>query len=257
MKRKIPWFPAAIFFFLIIAIPVHPSHAKTTGSEEVFFSANQSYRDGRFQDAIEGYLHLIQAGYVNGHIYYNLGNAYMRNNDLGEAVLNYEKARIRIPRDADLNFNLRYARDRRRDAVTPSRGFIDQTFFWLHDVTLYEVFWVFSIMNILFWAVLGLRLFVNAEWTYYFLIILIIFWCISGISFGLKWYQVKTDHRAVILPDEVNILAGPQAKDTILFKLHEGAVVHHERSEGDWSLVHLPDRKRGWLPVKAIAMMKE
>jgi len=62
-----------------------------------------------------------------------------------------------------------------------------------------------------------------------------------------KWYQLKTDDRAVILTEEVDVLAGPDPQDTVLFKLHEGAVAHHERSEDGWRLIHLTNEKRGWI----------
>jgi hypothetical protein len=46
----------------------------------------------------------------SGNLYFNLGNAYLKTNDVGHAVLNYERARRLIPRDADLHANLSFAR---------------------------------------------------------------------------------------------------------------------------------------------------
>jgi uncharacterized protein YgiM (DUF1202 family) len=84
------------------------------------------------------------------------------------------------------------------------------------------------------------------------LILLLIFWVITGVSFGLKWCQLKTDDRPVILQPEVNVLAGPDSQDIILFKLHSGTVVQVERSEDGWALVRLPDKKRGWVKNNAM-----
>ena len=78
-------------------------------------------------------------------------------------------------------------------------------------------------------------------------ILLLVFWVISGLSFGLKWYQLEADDRAVILEPELNVLAGPDLGDTVLFKLHAGTMVQVERSEDGWALVRLPDKKRGWV----------
>jgi hypothetical protein len=44
--------------------------------------------------------------------------------------------------------------------------------------------------------------------------------------------------------------------DTALFTLHEGAIVSAERSEDGWSLVRLPDEKRGWLRYDAIESIR-
>jgi hypothetical protein len=38
----------------------------------------------------------------------------------------------------------------------------------------------------------------------------------------------------------------------VLFKLHKGTTVHHERSEDGWSLINLPDEKRGWIRSGAL-----
>ena len=81
--------------------------AKMTSAAELYITANRDYNEGRYQKAIEGYLRLFDSGYVNGHLYYNLGNAYFRSGQLGRAILNYKRAELLIPRDADLNFNLR------------------------------------------------------------------------------------------------------------------------------------------------------
>jgi hypothetical protein len=123
-------------------------------------------------------------------------------------------------------------------------------------LNLSEVFWGFAILNIMLWAVLLLRLLRQSEWTYYSSLVLLIFWLIASASFGLKWSQVGSDDRAVILDQEVSILAGPDTKDTVLFKLHAGSIVHHERAEDGWSLVHLPDKKRGWVKTESIARIK-
>ena len=121
---------------------------------------------------------MIGSGYVNGHLYYNLGNAYLRSGQLGRAILNYKRAQILIPRDADLNFNLRYALDQAQDAISSDQNFLKQAFFWLEDITLRELMWGFAGLNVLFWGILFLRLFVLPEWSYYVFIVLLVFWLV-------------------------------------------------------------------------------
>jgi hypothetical protein len=171
-------------------------------------------------------------------------------------VLHYERARIAMPRDADLNFNLRQARDQLQDAVEADRDFVTTALFWLDFLSLGELFWIFAVINILFWGMLTLRLLRRSDWSYYCLLILLIAWIVSGLSFGLQYYRVAFDDRAVILEQEVNILAGPDSKDTLLFKLHEGTLVRHERMEDGWSLIRLSDTQRGWLRSEALGMIR-
>jgi hypothetical protein len=154
-----------------------------------------------------------------------------------------------------LNFNLRYALDQAQDAISPDQNFLKQAFFWLEDITLRELMWGFAGLNVLFWGILFLRLFVRPEWSYYVFIVVLIFWLVGGGSLGVKWHQLKSDLRAVILADEVDVLAGPDSNDTVLFKLHEGTTIQRERIEDDWSLIRLPDSKRGWLKSSGIELI--
>lgn len=256
MKRFI-WPAAAITgILLMVFLRALAGQGPANGWEETLFKANQAYKERHFEAAIDGYEQMIRSGHANGHIYYNLGNAYFKEDRLGHAILNYERAILLIPRDADLNFNLRHARDQIKDDIPESKDFMSTTFFWLDSLRPGEIFWAFAILNSLFWLTLMLRLFYRSDGTYYLFIILLIFWLITGISLGLKWYEIETDTRVVIIDKEVNALAGPDIKDTVLFKLHEGAVVNQERSEDGWFLINLPDEKRGWVKAGSVESIK-
>jgi len=250
------------FVWLIIInlwVLFHPTGGMTAEDQQwkvIFSRANQAYKEAHFQQAAEGYRQLIRAGYENGVLYYNLGNACFRLNQIGQAILNYERARFLIPRDGDLNFNLRHAHLLVEDIIPESQGFESVKLFWLDSMKLEELFWGFAVLNLFFWATLLLRLYLRADWNFYLLLALLVFWFIAGLSFGIKWYQVETDDRAVILEEEVNVLAGPDAKDTLLFKLHDGTIVHHERTEEGWHLVSLPDEKRGWVKAEAVERIR-
>ncbi|HOO89628.1 MAG TPA: hypothetical protein PLA74_02285 [Syntrophales bacterium] len=235
-----------ILLLVCLSVPF-TAQAQTNGSaEENFFEANRAYKNEAFQEAIAGYSKLIENGFENGHTYYNLGNAYFRLGEVGRAILSYERARLFIPRDSDLNFNLSQAKDQTLDAVSDSQRFSLPDLLGLDRVNRYEVFFVFIIMNVLFFGVLCIRIFNKSEWTYYLSIFLAIFIGIGACVTALKWYESITDDRTIVIAKEVEVLAGPDPGDTILFKIHEGAVVHHERSEDGWTLLHLSEDKRGW-----------
>jgi len=230
----------------------HRGAAQTGKWGDVFFQANQAYRAGNFREAAEGYRRLIEAGHGSGQIFFNLGNAYYRLDELGEAILNYERAKWAMPRDADLRFNLRHAKEQVVDALAGDHGLVQAAFFWIDSVNLKELFWTFATINFLFWAILIARRFSRSELLYYGLLFSIAFWLVTGISFGVKWVQVERDDRAVVVQEEINVLSGPDITDTVLFKLHEGTIVNLERSEGGWSLVEISKDKRGWTPPGSI-----
>jgi tetratricopeptide (TPR) repeat protein len=221
--------------------------------EALIFQANRAHKEGRYREAAEAYGRILRAGHHNGHLYYNIANAFYHLDELGRAILFYERAHLFIPRDADLNFNRSQAIDQTRDAPPESTGLIQSTFFWLDGLKLTELFWAFAMTNGLFFGLLSVRLFYRAEWTYYLLFTFLFFEIIAAGSFGLKWYQIRTDRRAVILKAEIEVFAGPDVQDTVLFKLHAGTVVHYERSEDGWALVRFSKDKRGWVRSQDIA----
>lgn len=232
---------------LAILCGAAPLWAQPAARERVLQEADRAYREARYQAAYDGYASLLGDAAADGHLLYNLGNAAFRLNQVGRAILCYERARVLLPRDADLAFNLGHARERVRDVIPATEGFVGSAFFWLGSLTLAEIFWCFAAVNALFWGIAAARLFSRAEWASALLFILLAVWLLAGLSLGLKWRQQRTDDRAVILPAEVSVFAGPDSRDTLLFKLHEGTIVHFERSEDVWSLIRLPDGRRGWL----------
>jgi len=233
-----------VLAMMLLAAPLAAVSPERDGEYQ---QAHLAYREARYQEAYDGYARLLGTTGADGHLLYNLGNAAFRLNQVGRAILYYEKARVLLPRDADLKFNLGHAREQIRDVIPEAESFVGTALFWLGSLTLAEFFWCFALANVLFWGILAVRIYSRAEWTYSLLFLLLGVWLLAGISFGVKWQQARSDDRAVILQTEISVLAGPDSRDTLLFKLHEGTVVHLERSEEGWSLIRLSDGRRGWL----------
>lgn len=55
---------------------------------------------------------------------YNLANSYARAGEPGLAVLNYKRAALLAPNDADINANLEYVRSRAHVPTEPRNGFV-------------------------------------------------------------------------------------------------------------------------------------
>ncbi|MCM8787571.1 MAG: tetratricopeptide repeat protein, partial [Candidatus Omnitrophica bacterium] len=66
------------------------------------------YENRDYDKAIQKYNFILESGYENGNLYYNLGNCYFKKGKLGLAILNYEKAKRFIPFDRDLKTNYKY-----------------------------------------------------------------------------------------------------------------------------------------------------
>lgn len=78
-------------------------------AQQTFLEAGQAYDQGRLADAVRAYETLREHGLRFQELFYNLGNAYFRQGDLGRAIVNYRRAWVMDPGDPDTQANLRYA----------------------------------------------------------------------------------------------------------------------------------------------------
>jgi tetratricopeptide (TPR) repeat protein len=83
---------------------------RTRADSAAVSAANALYESGHAAEAIQMYEQLVAQGVEDSGLFYNLGNAYYRQNDLGRALLNYELAARLAPRDPDIEANLALAR---------------------------------------------------------------------------------------------------------------------------------------------------
>ena len=99
--------------------------------------ANQFYREGKYEKAVQMYEQVRKNGFESPALYYNLGNAYFKMQNIPASVLNYERARKMSPNDEDINYNLRLANLRVVDKIEP----VPRIFFinwWNAVVNLYS-----------------------------------------------------------------------------------------------------------------------
>jgi hypothetical protein len=95
----------------------------------VFAHANRLYEEGGYEEAAAKYEEIVASDLQNGRVYYNLGNAYFKQEKLGLAILNYERAHRLMSRDEDIKANLAYARSQIVDKIeTPNPGLLGR---WL------------------------------------------------------------------------------------------------------------------------------
>lgn len=78
-----------------------------------FEEANAAFMERDYPAARDLYQEIIDAGYRNGYVYFNLGNAWFRLGNLGKAVLCYERATRLLPRNQDVQRNLKEAQSHR------------------------------------------------------------------------------------------------------------------------------------------------
>ena len=215
--------------------------------------ANELYHEKNYQEAAKIFESLINQGEVNGYIYYNLGNTYMRIGNKGNAILNYVRAKSLLPRDENLDANLRYAISKTQDQLSlPNGGLVSEIFFWIDSITLIEHFKLLIFFNIIFWFIcIGSLYFRKPSWESLkksFMTILIL----TFISTWMKYYLSSNQRVGVITDRKVDVKSDRNNQNVTLFELHEGAIITVGQQDGGWAHILIDKDKTGWVKTKSI-----
>lgn len=222
--------------------------------EASYRSANTLYQSGQYQQAAEKYEQVARS-IQNSAVYYNLGNAYFRLGNRGKAILNYERARRLIPRDKDINFNLKVAKVQNVDSfdvVKPLSGF-SLLYGALHPN---EIAWAGLIPCwIAAMGLVAIQFIQNRRFQgglRYVVLIGGIVWLFSLLSLGLKIRQINLPY-AIVVANEVMVRSEPDwDAETIALPLHEGTKIQLQEERNDWVKIYLPNENSGWLTADAI-----
>lgn len=241
-----------IFFGVLLSLFI----CKTSFADNntiVFDSANAAYAKGDFEKAIEQYESLIKSNSVSSEVYYNLGNAYFKINNIGLAILNYERAKKIDPDDEDLLTNLKLANQRTEDKIDAAPQ-------------LFLSEWKNGIVDI----------FNEREWS----VICIVFFSFSLLLFGIyilshnnalkktgffggifilaatvfiffiaqnNYESTKNSADAIVISATATITGSPNEKGTKLFILHEGTKVVVTQEAADWTEIKIANGNVGWI----------
>lgn len=221
-------------------------------------NADTEYQKGNYQQAIRDYEEILKNG-ESAEIYFNLGNAYYRTDNITKAVLNYERARLLSPGDDDINFNLQFARSKTIDKITPQSEMFFVTWYkslvnftsvdnWAKTGILCIVMALLLVLLYLFGPQLMLRKIGFFGGLAFFVIFL--------LSNLFAFQQKQTlDNRtgAIIMTPSVNIKKTPAKNSVDQFVLHEGTRVDIiDKGMTDWRCIRVGDGREGWIETKAI-----
>jgi len=215
---------------------------------ELFLLANTAYDSQDWSGATAAYSELVERGLATAAVHFNLGNAQLRNGQLGPAIASFRRARSLAPRDGDLEANLRYARQSAKDAIVPPSPspVLSTLFFWHYRLSRSELMVLALVLHLLFWTVVTVRIYRPlAESLKWLAVLLAVALVVIGGSWLTHTYFDPTV--AVIVPPEVDAYTAPDAGSTVRFKLHAGAEVRVEDERADWIRIGLPDGQQGWV----------
>lgn len=221
--------------------------------------ANERYERGEYAEAAQQYEALIDRGYRDAAVYFNLGNAYLQDGDLGRAILSYLRAREESPRDAEIRTNLDLARDMTVDRITAERGSL------IESVSFVGRRWAtpseLGIAALLLWAASGLLVGALLVWRNFHMrrtvrAITAVLTVATLASFLLLVSMVSAnpyDNTGVVIAGSVEVVSGPGPQYAEEFTLHSGAQVRLTDSRHGWMRITLPGGElQGWVPAHAV-----
>ncbi len=239
------WITAAVGLLLMLALI---TGTMASENARIFMDGTAAYAKGDWPAAIEAFEQLAAKGIENGRLFYNLGNAYLKNGDLGHALLWYERALKVIPHDPDLNFNYDYAltltKDERGEQTSPILRIL---FFWKYQLSPDSIRWIALILNAVLWMSLAVLAARNKHLLRPSIILAAAATVIFTATAIFNFAEAAHIHHAIILPDEVPVRSGFADSATQLFVLHAGTRVRVERTSETHLLIRYTDDKIGWV----------
>ena len=246
------WVKNILLFYLFILFPLT---AMATVTKD---AADEAYKRGNYQQAIAQYDSLIKQQ-PTAELYYNLGNAHFRTDNITQAILAYERALLLKPGDNDIRFNLEFARSKTIDNITPKSEMF--FFSWYRSLVsaLSTDGWAFlAVASIVFvLLLLLLYLFATRVWLrqvgFYGAILFLALFLASNLFAYQQKRQLLTQAGAIVTESSVSVKKTPDKTSTEAFLLHEGTrVTITDRSIANWISVRLDDGREGWMPKTSV-----
>ncbi len=247
--------------FVVGIVMLFVSLVSAQTSQELFKEANSHYQLEAYDLAVKSYKDILNKGVASSELYFNLGNAYYKTNNIAEAIYYYEKALVLNPSHKDAKVNLAFA----------NRGIIDSI--KVLPKSAFEKFnnSVLAIFSFNNWAKIAvvLSLFAGALWLLFFFsvqsglkklfftmgIVLSVLCVVSLVVTNQQYQRAKHKTSAIVFANEVAIKNAPRKNASEVFTLHQGTKVEILDEVGAWQKIKIADGQIGWLLEATIRVL--
>ncbi|MDP2525989.1 tetratricopeptide repeat protein [Maribacter dokdonensis] len=235
----------------------------TAQNDQLFEQATDAYNAGDYEKAVSFYNNILDNGKHSSALYYNLGNAYYKQNKIAESIYFYEKALLLSPNDQEIKTNLSYAQNMTIDAIDtmPETGLARLYKNVTGKLTFDQWAYLGVIFMILFVLLYILFYYSNYSTRKRFTFIgslLALFFCIISVLFAyVQRADFDKDQPAIVFAEESTVKAEPNRTSAEVFVIHAGTKVNVLDQLEDWKKIKLTDGKTGWLPQDDIRLLKD
>ncbi len=231
---------------------------QAASNDSLMAAGNNYYDEGLYNDAITSYLEIFDHGYESASLYYNLGNAYFKLDDMPSAILYYEKAKKLDPNNEDILFNLNVANSKIPDKIEA----VPELFYKRWWNSFYNMFsvntWAQIAVGIFIVTLVCITLFflspyrMTRKLAFWFGIV---FLTLTIFTFGLasqKYYYSKKHNEAIVFTPTITIKSSPNRNSVDLFVIHEGTKILIIDKLENWYEIRIANGSIGWLPAEAV-----
>ncbi|MEP6808844.1 MAG: tetratricopeptide repeat protein [Chthoniobacterales bacterium] len=229
---------------LLALAAVSALHAETADNVA---QANQEYQAEHFPEAAALYQKAIDAGTRNAAVFYDLGNAWFRAGDAGQAILNYERALALRPQHPEARANLHVARDKARALELRPQWwdeFIARITPNQFSIAAASVFWVLA-FAVAAW------LFAPRRAPLLLALALLSALVLGSLVAGLYALETGNNGRdlAIVIAAKTEARVATADSAGSVLVLPPGSEIRILSTRGDWIYAALPNDLRGWLPA--------
>lgn len=232
-------------------------------SNTLFEQGNTLYNQAKYNEAIAKYEAVLKTQKHAAELYFNLGNAHYKLNNIAPSIYYYEKALQLKPNDKEIQNNIAFARNMTVDAidVIPEVGFA-KLFKNITNLMSFDTWAYATVFSMLCFVLLFLmyyftyvsskkRIAFIGGFTFLLLSFVCLFFAYSKFSID------KKNNPAIVFSQEAVVKAEPNLRSEEAFKLHEGTKVQILDTVNNWKKIKLSDGKTGWIPNNAIKALNE
>lgn len=232
--------------------------ALPTDPEALWQMGNTAYNEGKWAQAEECYTRIIEQGQYSAALYYNLANAHFKQEELGKALLYYNRALRLRPADEDIRHNLEYAEQSTKDSIEEIPEFFLKT--WIKSLrgalscTAWSILSLILLVAALAFALIYLlaqRLSLRKMGFYLMATASLLFVVATAFAWSERNMLVERNE-AIVMNTAVSIKSSPDRSATELFVLHEGTKVTIGETIDGWAEVRIADGRKGWIEDERI-----
>ncbi|MDO4695810.1 tetratricopeptide repeat protein [Porphyromonas sp.] len=243
--------------FLLFSLQSIFAFADNVPADNAYASADYQSAVTLYQDAIDTSPEPIS------ELYYNLGCAFFKNDQIAEALLAFERAYLIDPSDSDTKYNIELANTRTLDKIT-----VAPTFFlgrWMDAISHWFMLNTWLALGIIFFglAAVCFLLFLWAtsrgmKMIGFYLSVFLFFLSIISNTMAYKSYRFSHDTtKAIVMAEVVTVKSSPDMSSEDLFIIHAGLKVEILQTLNNFAEILLPDKTVGWVAKNDIEVINK